>query len=33
VIAALLPLTDYSNVELDVSGTRTSFNQLRDSLK
>ena len=33
VIAAILPATDYSKVELDVSGTRTSFNQLRDSLK
>jgi hypothetical protein len=33
VITALLPLTDYSKVELDVSGTRTPLNQLLDSLK
>jgi hypothetical protein len=33
VIAAILPLSDCSKVELDICGTRTSFDQLRDSLK
>ncbi len=33
VIAGILPVTDYIKVELDVAGTKTPFNQLRDSLK
>ena len=33
VIAGILRVTDYSKVELEVSGTRTAFDQLRDTLK